>query len=352
MTSSLFSKPPLGEIKQDQISFFSTFANCLIKKFFPIVNKFSRVSKIRLISVSYEEGSSKEELRNISYIFVELAGVSTIAVLATYTLNGISSAYNERLVYKNFVVNDNNGLRLYLNTKREICPISSFYNALFLLNILIYTAWQAPEHLQLLSQYFTVSIENDSTSHMSLLLSSFSHKDPGHLLTSMSSIYGMLEIWKHHNHAHCTILDSCHGGEFLSFFVSSAVLTNMFSLAMKHALEIKDPTFGSSGVICSLMAYQLSVMPKITFPFELPVLGSLDNISLLNIITLCSILGFGGMVSNKVFDLGWNVSTDYSTQVAGYTFGMWYSNGGDIILKRWSKYAAKKSIKLFERIGF
>jgi len=352
MCPSLHSKPLSQEVKGDQSNFFSTLASSLIKNFSPIVNEFSRGPEIRPIFVSYEVESSKEELRNISYILVELAGVSTIAVLATYTLNGITSAYNERLVYKNFVANGNNGLRLYLNTKREICPISSFYNVLFLLNVLIYTAWQAPEHLQFLSRYFTVSIENDSTNHMCLLLSSFSHKDPGHLLTSMSSIYGMLEIWKHHNHAHCTILDSCHGGEFLSFFVSSAVLTNMFSLAMKHALEIKDPTFGSSGVICSLMAYQLSVMPKITFPFELPVLGSLDNISLLNIITLCSILGFGGMVSNKVFDLGWNVSTDYSTQVAGYTFGMWYSNGGDIILKRWSKYAAKKSIKLFERIGF
>jgi len=352
MTHNLLSKPLLKEIKEDQSSFFSTLASSLTKSFTPTINEFSKVPKIIPISVSYEVDSSKEELKNISYIFVKLAGVSTIAVLAIYTLNGITSVYTERLVFKNLVVNDNKGLRLYLNTKREICPISSFYDTLFLLNILVYTAWQAPDNLKFLSQYFTVSIENGGTSYMSSLLSSFSHKDPGHLLTSMFSIYGMLEIWKHHNHAHCTILDSCHGGEFISFFISSAVFTNMFSLAMKHAFEINEPTFGSSGVVCSLMAYQLSVMPKITFLVELPVLGYLDNIRLLNILTLCSILGFGGMVSNKVFDLGWNVSTDYSTHVAGYAFGVWYSIGGDIILKRWSKYAAKKSIKIFEIIGF
>jgi len=349
MSSSLVSKQLKKESNEGQNNVFSTLTSPFCSQFLPIINK---VSKIGPNLVSYQVEATAKELKNLGYIVVENAAISVVVVLAIYAVNGITSAYRERFVYKNFIVNDVNGLRLYLNTKREICPISTLYNLFFLVNVITYTAWQVPENFEFLNRYFTVSVENNSISFMSLLLSSFSHNNPGHLLISMSSIYVMLEVWKHHNHTHCTILDSCHGGEFFSFFISSAIFTNLCSLTTKYALEINYPTFGSSGVICSLMAYQLSAMPKTTFLFDFPILGKLDNIDLLNAFTICSILGCAGMISNKLFDLNWNFSTDYSTHVAGYIFGVWYSNGGDTILKRWSKFAAKKAMKFFDSLGF
>ena len=271
------------------------------------------------------------------------------SILTLYGLNGVCSNLHHSLIFRNQFVYFPD-VEEVLSARRETCPIDHTFNIITTVNILVYCAWQMPEWRRFMVRHFLLSIEPESRNFANLVLSTFSHVRFFHLIVNMLGLHGTLEIWKMGNHRNCTFLNSCHGAEFVCFYLSSGIVSSLFGCAIKMLFDIKMPSLGGSGVVCSLVAYEFCKIPFVQFPIRWPNGRNLNSMDVLNILFVCDFLGFLQMSLARVYDLEYYIGVDYAVHIGGYLYGMWYATEGDMMLRQWGSYTARCARRTHEFI--
>jgi len=266
-----------------------------------------------------------------------------VSIFTIYGLHGIYSACHEDLVNQHRYVNDPE-LRQALDGPRVQCPIDRCFIAIITINILVYSAWKIERLHPYLAPYMLISTDRCNCTFISLFLSSFSHIIITHLIANMISFYSSLIIWKNTTHSQCTFLNSCNGIEFICFYISSALVSGIFGFASKVFLGINRPSHGASGVVCSLVGYQLrkkNGLPVEYISIELPS-GRLFNYNdLLELLLAAEIFQFMLFSLSRLSELNLGFKVDHAVHIGGYMFGIWYAQRGDFLLRQWGRFFSK-----------
>jgi len=282
----------------------------------------------------------------ITNLFVE----GCFAILSMYTLNGFFSMLRERVVRNNYYVTFPE-ITQFLNTRRYRCPIRTVFWAIVFLNCIVFAAWQKDENSYLLNTYFLLSTQKSHLNFVNLVLSAFSHIEPMHLISNMLTFNGVVEIWKRLDHSQCTMLNSCNGGEFTCFYFSAAIVSSLFGLYVKAVSNTMVSSVGASGVVCSLMAYEMVLGPCLQTSIVVPGYRRINTKDFFYVVVLIDVIGFIKMILVNYFDLDYFVQTDYSVHVCGYAFGLWYATGGDAKLLSLGKKVSRALSKFISYLN-
>lgn len=263
------------------------------------------------------------KINSSDFTFLVLKGGSVI--FAIFILNGFSYIqYKHKKDVKKSVC---------IPAQRSICPISATYQTVILLNFAVYMAWKVETWKPLMENYFVFSsFDSIKTGVISLILPSFSHKGCFHLFGDMLLLFGTLEVWRPRNHSRCTMKNSCHGGEFISFCLASCIASSLGGTLVKMFLDIKEPSFGASGLVCSLVAYELCVIPQVPCAFQWPVGQPIASKDVLRFIVMFDLFGLTQLLGSNKSDSELIIGADYATHLSGYIFGALYANGLDSLL--------------------
>jgi len=266
-----------------------------------------------------------------------------VSIFTLYGLHGIYSAYYEDLANQNRYI-EGPELTVALDEPRGICPIDKCFITITIINILVYSAWKFEDLHPYLIPYTLISTDRCNCNFISLFLSSFCHLAFTHLVADMASLNSCLIIWKNTTNSHCTFLNSPNALEFVCFYISSALVSGMFGFASKVFLGITTLSHGTSGVICSLLGYELTkknILPVEYTHIELAS-GRLFNYNdLLELFLTAEIFGFMLFSFSQLSELDLEIDIDYVVHIGGYMFGIWYAERGDFLFRQWGAFLFK-----------
>jgi len=216
-----------------------------------------------------------------------------------------------------------NQLNQWWNSKSEGFKL---FSAIALVNGIVFIGWKVPRLQNFMLKYFMTHTNTKSLKCWPMLLSTFSHYSPVHLIINMIVIKSFSDIGVH-----------LFGTEqFLALYLSSGVISSFASYFYKVMVVRSGSSLGASGAILGILASCCVARPDLQLMIVfLPFFTISAGMALKGIIMLDT----AGLL------LKWGFF-DHAAHLGGALFGVWYTTYGQNII--WDN--RKEVIRIWQQI--
>ncbi|XP_034082044.1 presenilins-associated rhomboid-like protein, mitochondrial [Gymnodraco acuticeps] len=181
------------------------------------------------------------------------------------------------------------------------------------LNAVVLCCWRIPVMQRSMVKYFT-STPAAKTRCLPMVLSTFSHYSIFHMAANM------YVLWTFSSE----IVSILGREQFLAFYLSAGVISNMVSYTCKTATRSLHPSLGASGAVMAVLAAVCANVPEAKLGIILlPMLTFTAGNALKALIAMDT----AGLV------LGWRMF-DHAAHLGGALFGVWYVAYGHKLIWR------------------
>ncbi|KAI9544800.1 hypothetical protein NQZ68_001678 [Dissostichus eleginoides] len=181
------------------------------------------------------------------------------------------------------------------------------------LNAVVLCCWRIPVMQRSMVKYF-MSTPAAKTRCLPMVLSTFSHYSIFHMATNM------YVLWTFSSE----IVSILGREQFLAFYLSAGVISNMVSYTCKTATRSLHPSLGASGAVMAVLAAVCANVPEAKLGI---ILLPMVTFTAGNALKALIAMDTAGLV------LGWRMF-DHAVHLGGALFGVWYVAYGHKLIWR------------------
>lgn len=191
------------------------------------------------------------------------------------------------------------------------------------INFLIFCAWRSKSLRPIMTKYFLSHTDGKDVPLSSMILSTFSHSMPLHLIFNMFVIYSFSNL-----------ATAMLGPEqLIGLYISAGTVSSLSSLTIRLFRGISIPSLGASGAILGILGYVCTNAPETKLLlFFVPIEAG-------NAIKLIVLVDFIGILAR------WRL-IDHAAHLGGSLFGIWYAKQGQELFNHYRRPVVDAWLKI------